>query len=74
VARCVLHAFEPHIRASSPIVTFPPIAHLDYVCTRAASETGAAASQVLGAASALSKQSEALRTEVDRFLAEVRAA
>jgi methyl-accepting chemotaxis protein len=42
--------------------------------TRAASETGAAASQVLGAASALSKQSEALRTEVDRFLAEVRAA
>lgn len=42
--------------------------------TRAASETGAAASQVLGAASALSKQSEALRTEVDCFLAEVRAA
>jgi methyl-accepting chemotaxis protein len=42
--------------------------------TRAASETGAAASQVLGAASALSKQSEALRSEVDRFLAEVRAA
>jgi len=42
--------------------------------TRAASETGAAASQVLGAASALSKQSEALRGEVDRFLAEVRAA
>jgi methyl-accepting chemotaxis protein len=40
----------------------------------AAEETGAAASQVLGAASELSRQSEHLSTEVDRFLATVRAA
>jgi methyl-accepting chemotaxis protein len=42
--------------------------------TRAASETGAAASQALGVAGELSKQSDALLTEVDGFLAEVRAA
>jgi methyl-accepting chemotaxis protein len=42
--------------------------------TRAASETGAAASQTLGVAGELSKQSDALLTEVDSFLAEVRAA
>jgi methyl-accepting chemotaxis protein len=42
--------------------------------TRVASETGAAASQVLGAAGELSTQSDTLRTEVDRFLAEVCAA
>ncbi len=42
--------------------------------TRAASETGAGSSQVLGAANELSKQSETLRAEVDRFLADVRAA
>ena len=40
----------------------------------AAEETGAAASQVLGAASALSRQSEHLTAEVERFLATVRAA
>ncbi|GEO99783.1 methyl-accepting chemotaxis protein [Methylobacterium haplocladii] len=40
----------------------------------AAEETGAAAGQVLGAASELSRQSEHLATEVDRFLASVRAA
>ncbi|RVU15106.1 methyl-accepting chemotaxis protein [Methylobacterium oryzihabitans] len=40
----------------------------------AAEETGAAASQVLGAASELSRHSEHLSTEVDRFLATVRAA
>lgn len=40
----------------------------------AAEETGAAASQVLGAASDLSRQSEHLNTEVQRFLATVRAA
>ena len=42
--------------------------------TGAASETGTAAGQVLGAASELSEQSEALRAEVNRFLAEIRAA
>ena len=41
---------------------------------RAAEETGAAASQVLGAASYLSRQSEHLTAEVGRFLATVRAA
>jgi methyl-accepting chemotaxis protein len=41
---------------------------------RAASETGAAASQTLGVAGELSKQSDALLTEVNGFLAEVRAA
>jgi methyl-accepting chemotaxis protein len=40
----------------------------------AAEETGRAASQVLGAASVLSRQSEHLTTEVARFLATVRAA
>ena len=42
--------------------------------TRAASETGAAASQALGVAGEFSKQSDALLTDVDSFLAEVRAA
>jgi methyl-accepting chemotaxis protein len=42
--------------------------------SRAASETGAAATQVLGAAGELSKQSEMLRHDVDQFLATVRAA
>ncbi|MCF4124192.1 methyl-accepting chemotaxis protein [Methylobacterium sp. SyP6R] len=40
----------------------------------AAEETGAAASQVLVSASDLSRQSERLSAEVDRFLAQVRAA
>ncbi|SEO51731.1 methyl-accepting chemotaxis protein [Methylobacterium sp. ap11] len=40
----------------------------------AAEETGAAASQVLASASALSRQSEHLSAEVARFLATVRAA
>ncbi|SFF24098.1 Methyl-accepting chemotaxis protein [Methylobacterium sp. yr596] len=40
----------------------------------AAEETGAAASQVLGSASELSRQSEHLSAEVDRFLETVRAA
>lgn len=40
----------------------------------AAQETGAAASQVLASASELSRQSESLSIEVDRFLATVRAA
>jgi methyl-accepting chemotaxis protein len=42
--------------------------------SQAAGDTGAAATQVLGAASALSRQSEQLRSEVDRFLADVKAA
>ena len=42
--------------------------------TRAASETGMAASQTLGVAGELSRQSDALLTEIDSFLAEVRAA
>ncbi|GJD67064.1 Methyl-accepting chemotaxis protein [Methylobacterium frigidaeris] len=41
---------------------------------RAADETGAAASQVLGAAGELSRQSEHLSAEVARFLDTVRAA
>jgi methyl-accepting chemotaxis protein len=42
--------------------------------TQSAGETGAAAGQVLSAASELSVQSEHLRGEVDKFLATVRAA
>ncbi|PIU05159.1 MAG: methyl-accepting chemotaxis protein, partial [Methylobacterium sp. CG09_land_8_20_14_0_10_71_15] len=40
----------------------------------AAEETGAAASQVLSAASELSRQSEQLRAQVSHFLATIRAA
>jgi len=47
--------------------------NIEHVST-AASDTGAAATQVLGAAAALSKQSEALRRDVSTFLATVRAA
>ena len=42
--------------------------------TQAAKETGGAAGQVLEAAGDLSKQSAVLRQEVDRFLADIRAA
>ena len=42
--------------------------------TQAASETGSAASQVQAAAGELSQQSESLRSQVDRFLATIRAA
>jgi methyl-accepting chemotaxis protein len=42
--------------------------------SRAAEETGQSADQVLGAARELAGHSEKLRDEVDRFLAEVRAA
>ena len=42
--------------------------------TQAAGETGTAATQVLGASGDLAKQSEALREQVDRFLAKIRAA
>jgi methyl-accepting chemotaxis protein len=42
--------------------------------TEAAATTSAAAEQVLGAAGELSKQSELLRTKVETFLAEVKAA
>ena len=42
--------------------------------TQAASETGAAATEIRGAAGELSTQSELLRSEVDKFLANVRAA
>ena len=42
--------------------------------TDAASETGQSASQVLGAAGELSQQSELLRSQVDDFIAKVRAA
>jgi methyl-accepting chemotaxis protein len=44
------------------------------VVNKAASDTGAAASQVLGAAGELSKQSETLRAEVDKFIAQLKAA
>jgi methyl-accepting chemotaxis protein len=46
------------------------IAHV----SKAADDTGAAASQVLGSARDLSKQSETLRSELDRFLGAIRAA
>jgi methyl-accepting chemotaxis protein len=42
--------------------------------SEAAAQTGAAASQVLSAAGELSQQSETLRSEVDTFLANIRAA
>jgi methyl-accepting chemotaxis protein len=42
--------------------------------TQAASETGQAAAQMRGAADELSKQAETLSTEVDRFIARIRAA
>jgi methyl-accepting chemotaxis protein len=42
--------------------------------SRAAGDTGAAATQLLGAAGELSKQAETLRSDVDGFLANVRAA
>ena len=42
--------------------------------TQASSEAGAAASQVLSSAGALSSEADRLRSEVDRFLATVRAA
>ena len=42
--------------------------------TQAAEQTGAAAAQVLASAGALSRNGEALKTQVDAFLAEVRAA
>jgi methyl-accepting chemotaxis protein len=41
---------------------------------QAASETGAASSQVLASAEGLGKQAETLRTDVDKFLADIRAA
>ena len=41
---------------------------------QAATQTGAAASQVLGASNELSRQAEALRREVETFLAGIRAA
>lgn len=42
--------------------------------SKGASETGAAASQVMGASAALARQSERLSEEVDRFIAGVKAA
>jgi methyl-accepting chemotaxis protein len=42
--------------------------------TRAAADTGVASSQVLDSAGVLSKDAEALRAEVDSFIAKVRAA
>jgi len=42
--------------------------------SQAANDTGAAATQIQSTAEDLSKQSETLRAEVDRFLANVRAA
>ena len=42
--------------------------------TEAAAQTGAAATQVLGAAGELSQQSEMLKIKVETFLAEIRVA
>jgi methyl-accepting chemotaxis protein len=41
---------------------------------QAAVDTGTAAAQVLEAADALGSQAETLRSEIDRFLANIRAA
>jgi len=41
--------------------------------TTAVGETGHAAGEILNASSELSQQSEVLKTEVDQFLAQVRA-
>jgi len=40
----------------------------------AVGETGTAASQVLGASQEMARQAEGLRGEIERFLADVRAA
>jgi len=50
------------------------IAHNIEGVSRAAGDTGAAATQLLGAAGELSQQAETLRSDVDGFLANVRAA
>ncbi|WP_042699763.1 methyl-accepting chemotaxis protein [Azospirillum sp. B506] len=42
--------------------------------SRAASETGAAATQVLGASEALTRQAQALRDEIESFIAKIQAA
>ena len=42
--------------------------------TQAASDTGAASSQVLSSAEQLAKQGDTLRSEVSQFLANIRAA
>ena len=42
--------------------------------SKAAADTGTAAAAVLGAAEALGRQAETLRSDVDRFLADIRAA
>ena len=42
--------------------------------SQAANDTGAAATQIQSTATDLSQQSEKLRTEVDKFLTNVRAA
>jgi methyl-accepting chemotaxis protein len=42
--------------------------------TRAANDTGAASTQVLGTAGELAQQSEALKSQVESFLGNIRAA
>jgi methyl-accepting chemotaxis protein len=64
IARNVQHAAAGTAQVSENIATV----------TRAASDTGAAAAEVLSAAGSLAEQATTLRTQVDRFLAEVRAA
>ena len=50
-----------------------PPPHLSGV-NQAASETGRSAHELLSASGELSKQAETLRAEVDKFVAQVRAA
>jgi methyl-accepting chemotaxis protein len=64
IARNVQQASAGTAEVSSNIVSV----------TNAANDTGTAATQVLGAAGELSKQSEALRGQVDTFLDQIRAA
>jgi methyl-accepting chemotaxis protein len=42
--------------------------------SQTASETGAAAGEVLDSAQSLARLSEALRTNIDRFVSDIRAA
>jgi methyl-accepting chemotaxis protein len=44
------------------------------IVTKAANDTGAASTQVLGTVEELSRQAEALRNQVDGFLGNIRAA
>lgn len=71
-------AYNPDIRITFPrritaTGTQEVSANVNQV-TEAAAQTGASATQVLGAARELAEQSENLRAKVEEFLANIRAA